>query len=145
MSAKIQRQFADTNILVYAHDRTAGRKRDRARALITELWDAGNGGISVQVLQEFFVTVTRKVPAPLDSETAARIVDTLTHWTIHAPTAADVVAAIAIHRRNNIPFWDAMIIQSASQLGCALLWSEDLNSGQVYEGVLVLNPFVEPS
>jgi predicted nucleic acid-binding protein len=143
MNAKDLRQFVDTNILVYAHDRTAGRKHDRARALLTELWTAGNGCISIQVLQEFYVAMTRKAPSPLKSETAERITDTFTHWTVYSPTPADVLAAITIHRQNNISFWDAMIIRSANMLGCALLWSEDLNSGQVYEGVRVLNPFVE--
>ena len=57
------RQFVDTNVLVYAHDVTAGDKHSRARALVEELWDTREGCLSVQVLQEFFVTTTRKIPS----------------------------------------------------------------------------------
>ena len=145
MSDKSEREFVDTNILVYAYDVTAGYKHERARELVTELWDSRNGWISIQGLQQFYVAVTRKVPRPLDSETAAGIVDTLTRWTTYVPNSADVMAAIDLHRRNNISFWDAMILHSASQLGCATLWSEDLNPGQLYGSVRVLNPFVKPS
>ena len=143
MRDNIYFQFVDTNLLVYAYDVTARQKRERARDLIRKLWDSGEGCLSIQVLQEFYVTVTRKVPHPLDSETASVIVDGLTHWTIHTPGAANVVAAIAIHRRNDVSFWDAMIIRSASVLGCGILWSEDLNDGQVYDGIRVANPFAE--
>ncbi len=69
------RQFVDTNILVYAHDVTAGDKHSRARALVEELWDTRQGCLSVQVLQEFFVTTTRKIPKPLEAPAAAQIID----------------------------------------------------------------------
>jgi len=135
------RQFVDTNVLVYAHDLTAGEKHRRARALVEELWDTRVGCLSVQVLQEFFVVVTRKIPAPLGAEAAARIVDDLAHWHVHAPGTGDVLAAIDIHQRTGAPFWDAMILRSAKELGCQALHSEDLNPGQEYEGVQVRNPF----
>lgn len=136
------RQFVDTNVLVYAHDVTAGDKHSRARALVEELWNAREGCLSVQVLQEFFVTTTRKIPKPLDAPAAARIIGDLAHWHVHAPTARDVLAAIEIHQRTGASFWDAMILRSAKELGCGTLHSEDLNPGQAYEGVRVRNPFL---
>jgi len=141
MNANPPRQFVDTNILVYAHDKSAGAKHERAVALVTELWAAGNGCLSTQVLQEFYVTITRKVARPLASETAAQIVADLGHWRVHVPGVQDVLGAVEIHRRFSISFWDALILRSASQLGCLVVWSEDLNSGQGYDRVRVQNPF----
>jgi len=136
------RQFVDTNVLVYAHDVTAGDKHTRARALVEELRETREGCLSVQVLQEFFVTTTRKIPKPLDAPAAARIIDDLAHWHVHAPDAADVLAAVDIHQQTGASFWDAMILRSAKELGCATVHSEDLNPGQDYDGVQVLNPFL---
>jgi predicted nucleic acid-binding protein len=136
------RQFVDTNVLVYAHDVTAGDKHRRARSLVSDLWETREGCLSVQVLQEFFVTTTRKIPKPLDVLAATRIIDDLAHWHVHAPAAADVLAAIGIHQRTSTSFWDAMILRSAKELGCQTLHSEDLNPGQQYEGVQVRNPFL---
>ncbi len=135
------RQFVDTNVLVYAHDVTAGDKHSRARALVEELWGTREGCLSVQVLQEFFVITTRKIARPLDVPAAARIVEDLAHWHVHAPSASDVLAAIDIHQRAGTSFWDAMILRSAQQLGCKTVHSEDLNPGQGYEGVQVRSPF----
>lgn len=133
--------FVDTNVLVYAHDRTAGDKSTRARELVQELWLSGKGCLSVQVLQELFVTLTRKVPLPLDLDGAALIVSDFSSWRTHAPNATDVVAAIEINRLAGISFWDAMIVRSAAKLACPVLYSEDLNDGQIYEGVRVVDPF----
>jgi predicted nucleic acid-binding protein len=135
------RSFVDTNVLVYAYDETAGAKRDTARTLLERLWETRRGCVSVQVLQELFVTLTRKVPAPLATATATRVVEDVAEWKIHAPDARDVLAAIRFHGRHRISFWDAMIVQSATQLGCDVLYSEDLNAGQRYDGVLVVDPF----
>jgi predicted nucleic acid-binding protein len=135
------RQFVDTNVLVYAHDVTAGDKHSRARSLLEELWATRQGCVSVQVLQEFFVTTIRKIPKPLEAQAAAQIIDDLAHWHVHAPAAADVLAAIEIHQRSGTSFWNAMIIRSAKELRCQTLHSEDLNPGQAFEGVQVLNPF----
>jgi len=136
------RQFVDTNVLVYAHDVTARDKHSRARALVGELWETRQGCLSVQVLQEFFVTTTRKLPTPLEASAAARIIDDLAHWHVHSPAAADVLAAIDIHQRTGASFWDAMILRSAKELDCQALHTEDLNSGQEYEGIQVRNPFL---
>ena len=95
------------------------------------------------MLQEFYVTVTRKVARPLPIAEAARIVADLSVWKIHAPQAEDVLGAIEIQQRYGIAFWDAMVVRSALRLGCQTLWSEDLNPSQAYEGVTVINPFTQ--
>lgn len=135
------RLFVDTNVLVYAYDVTAEAKHRLARDLLEKLWHTREGCLSVQVLQEFFVNVTRKIPKPLEAPVAAQIIADLGHWHMHAPVPADVLAAIGIHQRASVSFWDAMILRSAKQLGCQALYSEDLNPGQAYEGVRVDNPF----
>jgi predicted nucleic acid-binding protein len=141
MSALRNLQFVDTNILVYAHDLSAGLKHTRALNLIRELWDSGEGSLSVQVLQEFYVSVTQKVAKPLAPDGAARIIAELSVWQIHRPGAEDVLDAIRLQGRYQFSFWDAMIVASAIQLGCQSIWSEDLNTGQVYDAVTVLKPF----
>ncbi|GAB6273188.1 MAG: PIN domain-containing protein [Peptococcaceae bacterium] len=141
MNDKSGRQFVDTNILVYAHDISAGEKHERTKDLITHLWNSGNGCLSIQVLQEFYVTIVQKVARPLRPEMAAQIISDLSQWKLHIPIVSDVLEAIDIHQRNKLSFWDALIICSAKKLGCAILWTEDLNTDQCYEGVKVLNPF----
>lgn len=91
--------FVDTNVLVYAHDRSAGERRERAANLLAELWTSGQGRLSVQVLQEFYVCVTRKIPKPLDTDRARAIVADLALWHVHVPRPADVLGAIALQER----------------------------------------------
>jgi len=141
MSEPKDLQFVDTNVLIYAHDTTAGEKNSRARQLITDLWESGLGCLSVQVLQEFYVNVTEKVAKPLSSDVAAQIVSDLSAWQVHSPGVEDVLDAIRMQRRYQMSFWDAMIVVSAIELGCTTLWSEDLNPGQVYDQVKVATPF----
>jgi len=141
MSEPKSLQFVDTNILIYAHDLSSGEKHTHARKLIQELWQSGEGCLSIQVLQEFYVNVTQKVPKPLAPEAAAQIIADLSVWQVHRPGVEDVLDAIRLQGRYQISFWDAMIIASAAQLGCHSLWSEDLNPGQVYDQVTVLSPF----
>lgn len=134
-------EFVDTNILIYAHDISAGLKHVQAVSLYRELWESRSGCLSVQVLQEFYVNITRKVAKPLASEVASQIIAELGVWEVHRPGTDEVLDAIAIHDRYQISFWDAMIVVSASHMGCETLWSEDLNPGQVYDRVVVANPF----
>lgn len=142
MSEPRGRQFVDTNILIYAHDRSAGDKHIRTRDLICELWRSGEGCLSIQVLQEFYVNVTQKVAKPLTPDVAAQIIADLSTWQVHRPGVEDVLDAIRLQERYRISFWDAMIVASAIQLGCQTIWSEDLNPGQVYDTVIVTSPFV---
>ncbi|KYH31696.1 PIN domain-containing protein [Neomoorella mulderi] len=143
MSVSREKQFVDTNILVYAHDISAGTRHVKAKALLTELWNSGNGCLSIQVLQEFYVTITQKVSRPLAPETAASIIRDLACWQVHTPKPPDVLEAIEIQMRHKVSFWDAMILRSAQALDCSTLWSEDLNPGQHYGAIRVLNPFLE--
>ena len=135
------RQFVDTNILIYAHDRSAGIKHEQARSLLIKLWAEQTGCLSIQVFQEFFVNVTRKVARPLAPDAAAQIITDLATWSIHRPDVSDVLEAIRIQGRFQLSFWDAMILVSAHRLECTILWSEDLSQGQIYEGIEVRNPF----
>ena len=134
-------EFVDTNVLLYAYDTAARQRHDRAADLVGRLWGERRGAISVQVLQEFFVNATRKVAAPLTPEAAVDRLRSLCRWRVHSPLADDVVAAASLSHRHQLSFWDAMIVRSAAELHCAILWSEDLNDGQLIEGVRVRNPF----
>ncbi|MBN2148411.1 MAG: PIN domain-containing protein [Anaerolineales bacterium] len=133
--------FLDTNILIYAYDRSAGRKHSLAAQLVEACWENEKGCLSIQVLQEFYVTVTRKIAPPLDTQTARQIVADLAQWRLHTPQARDLLQAINLHQNYQLAFWDAQVIQSAVSLGCKLLLSEDLNHGQMYGEVQVINPF----
>jgi predicted nucleic acid-binding protein len=134
-------EFVDTNVLLYAYDTAAGQRHDDAAHLVDRLWSERSGAISVQVLQEFFVNSTRKVAAPLTPEAAVDRLRSLSRWRVHSPLADDVVAAASLSNRHQLSFWDAMIVRSAAELHCETIWSEDLNDGQVIEGVRVRNPF----
>jgi predicted nucleic acid-binding protein len=133
------KEFLDTNILVYAFDLSAGSKREIAISLIERLSQERTGCASVQVLQEFYVTVTKKLSMLPDD--AARQIERLGYWSIHRPGVADVLAACKAHREHSVSFWDAMVVESASRLGCRILWSEDLSNGGEWGKVTVRNPF----
>jgi predicted nucleic acid-binding protein len=141
MSGDRDRQFLDTNVLLYAHDQSAGEKQTRAGSLIAAMWESGNGCLSVQVLQEFYVNITQKVAQPLDKKVALQLVADLACWRIHVPDAADVLKAIDIQLVYKISFWDAMIIRSAQAMRCQTLWTEDLQASQTITGVRTVNPF----
>lgn len=133
-------QFVDTNILIYAFDASTSQKYEKAFELIQELWTGENGCISIQVLQEFYVNATRKAPKTLDPLKAATTIRDLCRWKVHRPDTEDVLAAVTMQQKYQISFWDAMIIRSAQESGCKILWSEDLSDGQDYGGIKVANP-----
>lgn len=141
MSEIKQLEFVDTNILIYAYDQSAGRKHLLASNLIQKLWQTRQGCISIQVLQEFYVNVTRKVAKPLARQEASEIIRNLSVWQVHSPQTEDILDAVRLQDRYDISFWDSMIVASAITLNCQILWTEDLNSGQLYEQLLVKNPF----
>ena len=132
--------FVDTHILIYAHDADAGLKRERSVQSIRRLWDAGSGRLSVQVLQEFYVNVTRKLATPVATSTAREVVNTYGAWIRAAPTADTVVRAADIAEMAQISFWDGLIVASAEQSGAVQIYSEDLNDGQTIAGFLIVNP-----
>ena len=141
MSAEPSREFVDANVLVYAFDASAGKKKAVAEQLLARCWESGVGCLSVQVLQEFFVTVTKKVAHPLSLDEAAERVREFATWKVFAPTANDVLGAIALQKESKLSFWDAMVLQAAAESGCDVLWTEDLNDGQLIRGVRVRDPF----
>jgi predicted nucleic acid-binding protein len=132
-------EFVDTNILIYAHDSSAGRKHQRSVELLARLFEEIGGALSVQVLSEFYAAATRKLG--MKSQTAEDVIRDLQGWTTHSPGHADVLQACSLHRRYKIAWWDAMIVNSAIELGCSVLWTEDLSSGQRYGSVTARNPF----
>ena len=142
MTGTDQNQFVDTNILIYAFDRSAGDKHLVANKLIRKLWKTRTGCLSIQVLQELYVNITQKVARPLSPETAAQLISDLSVWTVHRPGVDNVLEAIRLQTRYQISFWDAMVLASAQALSCQTLWSEDLNTGQIYGDVTVSSPFV---
>jgi predicted nucleic acid-binding protein len=134
------RRFVDTNILVYAHDRGAGRKHDLARALIERLWDERSGAISTQVLQELYVNVRRKSAAPISAEEAQQLIADYLAWEVVLNDGASILRAIDLEARYGISFRDALIVQAAEQTGSSILYSEDLSHGQTYGSVEVIDP-----
>ena len=141
MSADPPREFVDANVLVYAFDASAGAQQTAAERLLARLWETETGCLSVQVLQEFFVAVTRKVARPLPIDEAADRVREFATWKIFSPNVDDVIAAIALQKQTRVSFWDAMVVLAAAELGCESLWTEDLNDGQIIRGVRIRNPF----
>ena len=133
--------FVDTNVLVYAYDADAGETHDAARALLASLWEAETGLLSSQVLQEFYVTVTRKLPRPLDPQTGRDVVGTYAAWRVHRPDVEDIVAASQLEERHRLSFWDALVVTSALRSGARELLTEDLQDGRRFGELLVVNPF----
>ena len=133
------KEFVDTNILVYAFDRTAGDKREKATTLLTRLWSERTGCLSLQVIQEFYVTSTKKLAMPAADALAQ--VERFGKWTVHRPALDDVLLAIQLHRAKRISFWDALILRSAMAAGCSVLWTEDFSAGQRWDDLVVRNPF----
>jgi predicted nucleic acid-binding protein len=133
--------FIDTNVLLYAHDRTAGQKRDVARDLTTDLWGTRAGALSTQVLQEFYVNATRKLPRPLSAPAARKVIGRYSTWAVHHIDPADIIAASELEKRHRQSFWDALVLISAARLGATTLVTEDLQHGRTIVGVRIVNPF----
>ena len=134
------RTFVDTNVLIYAHDADAKDKHAAAKNILRELWSERNGVLSPQVLAEFYVNVTKKIPHPLPKESARLVVSTYTIWCIET-TAAEISNAFRIEDESRIGFWDALIVASALKSGAHRILSEDLNAGQIIAGMRIENPF----
>ena len=132
--------FVDTNILIYAHDRDAGVRWQRASRALEQLWEARTGRMSVQVLQEFFAVATGKLKAAVGVAAAREVIRTYSPW-VTVPTGVDtVLRASEIAEVAKISFWDGMIIAAAEQAGAATLYTEELNDGQLIAGIRVVNP-----
>jgi len=138
---KEDRIFLDTNILVYAYDISAGAKHKIAQKIVVDLWNSNSGVLSTQVLQEIFVTLTRKIPKPIKTKLAKEIVSTLLKWEVVVNNEESILSAIEIHAQHHFSFWDSLIIEAAIRGGATLLLSEDLPDGQIVEGLRIKNPF----
>ncbi len=136
------RVFVDTNILVYAHDADAKRKHEMAKRILAELWSQRSGVLSMQVLQEFYVNVTRKIASPLPKKVARMVVDSYAIWCVET-TPAEISSAFRIEDESRIGFWDALIVASAAKCGATRILSEDLNPGQMIAGIRIENPFAK--
>jgi len=139
MSDKI---FVDTNILVYAHDLSAGDRHAKASAVIEKLWEARAGVISTQVLQEFYVTVTRKVKNTLKPVEAREVIRNYLAWPVQINDSETTIRASEIEEKNSLSFCDALIVAAALRLQAKKIISEDLNHGQIIEGILIENPLL---
>lgn len=137
MSDKV---FVDTNILIYAHDADQKTKHSIAKKRLVDLLQERRLVLSPQVLQEFYVNVTRKIRKPLTKSTARGIVEDFSVWSIDT-SPSDITAAFRIEDQSKISFWDALICASALKSGAKTLLSEDLNPGQKIAGILIENPF----
>jgi predicted nucleic acid-binding protein len=134
------RSFFDTNVLIYADDKATPAKQRRAIDLVAEHRRSGTGVVSMPVLQEYFVTVTRKLH--VDARVARRKVELLAEFDVAAPEIADILGAIDLHRLHGFSFWDALVLRSAKQAGCRVVFSEDMQEMREIDGVRIVNPFL---
>jgi predicted nucleic acid-binding protein len=134
------RVFLDTNVILYADDRSAGDKRARAITLLRELASESRAVLSTQVLQEYFVVATRKLHVP--AEVARSKVEALSQLDVVLIRPELVLSAIDLHRLHALSFWDALIVRCASVAGCSRVLSEDMQHGSSFAGVRVENPFL---
>jgi len=140
-----QKAFVDTNILIYAHDLSAGIKRERARDLVDQLWNTGTGVLSIQVLQEFCVNLRRRVSPPLPAEEVRSLIRDYLTWEVVVNRADSVLSALDLEARFKISFWDALILHAAENSGATILYSEELSPGQQYGAIRVVNPLLGSS
>ena len=133
--------FFDTNILVYVFDRSSPQKRELARGLLKDHAADGDILLSTQVLQEFYVTVTRKFKPPLDSGEAEHAIAGFADLPTVQIDNMLIKAAIRRSQINRLSFWDGLIIEAALSGGASVLYSEDLQHGQLFDGLQVRNPF----
>lgn len=132
-------QFVDTNVLVYLFDNDSREKQSQARQLIEK--EAENIVLSTQVLGEFYVTVTRKLATPLEPRLARDAVDDLCALRVRALRAELVQAAVRRSDASQLSYWDALIVETAIDAGAIILLTEDLQHGQEFGGLRVVDPF----
>jgi len=137
----IVKTFVDSNVLIYAHDADAGSKQRIAADRLRKLWESGAGLLSTQVLQEFYVNVTRKIASPLAAGAAREVVRDYAAWIESSVTAATIVRASEISEVWRVSFWDAMILAAGEQSGAEQLLTEDLIAGEKIAGIEIVNPF----
>ena len=135
--------FVDTNVLVYAFDRSGSAKQRAAQRLLNELMEQDRLRVSTQVLQELYVTLTRKARACCSSGEALAVLEDLAAWPLMVVDYSAIRAAVGLADQAKISFWDALIVISAEIAKCTMLVTEDLSPGQIIKGVKIINPFLE--
>jgi predicted nucleic acid-binding protein len=133
--------FVDTNVLVYAHDRTETIRRPIAQTVLAELWRTRRGAVSTQVLQEFYVVATRKFDPPMSRRAAREIVAAYGEWPVVRIDVPLILAASALEEQHTLSFWDALIVEAARRAGASRIVSEDLQTGRRIGQALIDNPF----
>jgi len=134
--------FLDTNLLLYGYDAGSPVKHAVAVRILEGLWKSGTGILSTQVLQEFFVNVTKKIPKPLSVTVGRGIVEDFLKWKIVAIEGRTILRAIDLHETHKYAFWDSLVIQSAIEGGAKWLLSEDFKDGQRIGDLTIRNPFL---
>lgn len=137
----IAMHFVDTNVLVYQFDESDPTKQQRAIDVMSVLWETRSGRLSHQVLQEFYVTVTRKLNPSLSRDRARDEIRDLLAWRPVSPAESLLEDAWNIEDRYGLSWWDSLIVASARAAGCIILLSEDLQAGLDIDGLRVMNPF----
>lgn len=135
------RVFVDSNVLVYTLDSREADKQAQAAAWMEHLWSSRRGRLSFQVLQEFYVNVTRKVRPPVEEVEVREVVRALLAWQPVRVGAGEMEAAWSIRDRHGLSWWDALIVAAAESSDCRYLLTEDLQHGQDLGGVRIVSPF----
>ena len=135
--------FVDTNVLVYAHDRSDPAKQEVAKARLDRLWTDGTGTLSTQVLQEAYVVATSTQKLAMPPQEARNLIEIYSAWPVVLIEPAMILTASRVAEEHQISFWDALIVEAARVSGAERLLTEDLQDGQTLDGVLVENPFLE--
>lgn len=133
--------FVDTNVLVYVHDLRQPVKNTVAAEWVGRLWREQSGRTSIQVLNELYVTLTRKLPRRMGADEAWDVVHTLTAWNPQPMDRDVLIRAREIERRYQISWWDSLIVGAAQLQDCDMLLTEDLQQGMIFDRVTVQNPF----
>ena len=137
-----ERTFVDTNVLIYAHDRSDERKQGIAADILARLWGDRSGTLSTQVLQEFYAVTTRRWEPKLPRPIARQLVAAYGQWHLVQVDAPLILAATDLEERHTLSFWDSLILEAARRAGASLLLSEDFQHGRTIGGVRIENPFV---
>ena len=135
------RDFFDANVLVYAHDPRDPRKQAIAQRLLADAMANDTGALSAQVLGEFFNTATRRLPNRLSVEETMPVIEQVSVMPVVALDLELVHRAVNTCQRYQTSYWDALIIAAAERADCTRIFSEDLNAGQHYNGIPLVNPF----
>jgi len=141
MTAENPLSFVDTNVLVYAFDKSGSPKKRIAERLMNQLMEQDRLRVSTQVLQELFVTLTRKVAQPCSGAEALAVLEDLAAWPLMMIDYAAIRAAVDLVDQAMLSFWDALVVVAAARTGATVLYTEDLNDGQEILGVRISNPF----